>query len=119
MSMAQSEWSARVAEIGQMAGWKQEYIALLLRLQEPGMANFYGMESGETNPAVIAAIRQLCADWLRDEGVVAKRVCVWKRSEFSGDWILECKGERGECDAWRPNSMTYCPKCGGKIEVAP
>lgn len=70
--MTQAEWAARVAAIGALAKWPSRWIR---QLDQPRTA-FAAMACAlpeEADPAVVLAIRQLLADWLASEGVVASR----------------------------------------------
>jgi len=75
MSMTQEQWSRRVAEIGAMAGWGEGNMKAFRDMPEDCgiFARLSAMAYGEPNPTVVTAIRQLAADWLASEGVVASR----------------------------------------------
>jgi hypothetical protein len=111
-AMTQTEWAARVAAIGALAGWHNGRISLLCGLP-PGYGVLSWMEDAVTDPAVIAAIRQLLVDWLAGEGVVANRVCRWQ-CVGDGNWQCDCghTAPYMQVAKWH-----YCPACGGKIEV--
>jgi hypothetical protein len=121
--MTQTEWAARVAEIGKLARWQSWFVVPLLEAHQRGealtaLAMMDGPKIPASSPAVIAAIRQLLADWLSGEGVVANRVCRWSLDADLGCWRGACgvgwffdDGDLAENDAH------YCPRCGGKIEV--
>lgn len=111
MSMSQQDWAARVAAIGKLAGWHGGRIGLISGLP-PGYGILSWMEDTELCPAVIAAIRQLAADWLAREGVVAARGCRWREDHGLRVYWPACSE-----NAISEVSGHYCPKCGGKIEV--
>lgn len=117
MSMPPQEWAARVAEIGKMAGWPRPMVLNMTR-DDAGMSMLFVSAALETDPAVIAAIRQLCADWLAAEGVVANRVCRWEYQEHTCHWDGACGIAWTMIDGGlAENHVNYCPRCGGKIEV--
>lgn len=96
MSMSQTEWARRVAAIGKMAGWQSWFVIPLLEAAANGealnaIAIMHGPKIPASSPAVIAAIRQLCADWLAAEGVVAVR---WRTGtpKREGEYWIEYRG---------------------------
>ena len=128
MNMTQEQWAARVAEIGKMAGWQSWFVVPLLEAHQrsealTALAMMDGPKMPASAPAVIAAIRQLAADWLAGEGVTSNRVCRWKceigawPADLGLDWTSECGYREVELDELEKYGKHYCPKCGGKIEV--
>jgi membrane protease subunit (stomatin/prohibitin family) len=113
-AMTQTEWAARVAEIGKLAGWHKEASAFHQE-SGPSFSALSWMDQGKQDPAAIAAIHQLCADWLgqRNPPVVANRVCRW-RCVGDGNWQCDCghTAPYMQVAKWH-----FCPACGGKNEV--
>jgi hypothetical protein len=116
IAMTQTEWAARVAAIGYIPAWRGDNLQSFSRMPQPPhcmFMRFYAMAHGQDDPAVIAAIRQLLADWLAGVGVVAHRVCRWQ-CVGDGNWQCDCgfMAPYMQVAKWR-----FCPACGGKIEV--
>ncbi len=98
MSMLQSEWAARVAAIGKLAGWGPRKIA---QFSEPRQITFLlfdrmGYDLYAPGPdRAIAAIRQLAADWLAAEGVAAQRWQTGTPYAVAGGRAYWCLCEHG------------------------